>query len=473
MGTGIIDNRTWPDAALSVLLTAVCAAMCASAAVYALNFSIAAGAAVCVCGAAAALLCILLPRCVKNLDAKHLALTVCLLAFGLRAVYVLTVESVPVSDFELLYGAARDLASGDASALEAEYFQLWGYQIPFVLYEALIVSLSGGAAALALLNALWGAMTAGLVFALARRFVSDGAAFAAALLYAVCPDAVMLTPALTNQCISLAFILLGVYLACSPSWRRQLPAGLALAFGDLMRPEGLLALAGLAVALLLTLIRRDGGVKKRAIGFAALLAAYFALKLAVSGAIALSGIAPGGIGNAVPEWKFVLGLDTATLGRYDPKMEYILSIADPEARRAAAAEAIRASLGSCENLFGFFWDKTERFWGAYEESWLGVTSEYIYPLRFFERIFFTAASLLALIGCLGRRESRAETAARGVVFANFFVYLFIEVQPRYRYFVWPFLLMLAAAGIKRLCALVRGGRKTAPAASGHRRGERV
>lgn len=473
MGTGIIDNRTWLDTALSVLLTAICAAMCASAAVYALNFSIAAGAAVCVCGAAAALLCILLPRCVKNLDAKHLALTVCLLAFGLRAVYVLTVESVPVSDFELLYGAARDLASGDASALEAEYFQLWGYQIPFVLYEALIVSLSGGAAALALLNALWGAMTAGLVFALARSFVSDGAAFAAALLYAVCPDAVMLTPALTNQCISLAFILLGVYLACSPSWRRQLPAGLALAFGDLMRPEGLLALAGLAVALLLTLIRRDGGVKKRAIGFAALLAAYFALKLAVSGAIALSGIAPGGIGNAVPEWKFVLGLDTATLGRYDPKMEYILSIADPEARRAAAAEAIRASLGSCENLFGFFWDKTERFWGAYEESWLGVTSEYIYPLRFFERIFFTAASLLALIGCLGRRESRAETAARGVVFANFFVYLFIEVQPRYRYFVWPFLLMLAAAGIKRLCALVRGGRKTAPAASGHRRGERV
>ena len=117
MGTGIIDNRTWPDTALSVLLTAICAAMCASAAVYALNFSIAAGAAVCVCGAAAALLCILLPRCVKNLDAKHLALTVCLLAFGLRAVYVLTVESVPVSDFELLYGAARDLASGVASAL--------------------------------------------------------------------------------------------------------------------------------------------------------------------------------------------------------------------------------------------------------------------------------------------------------------------------------------------------------------------
>ena len=462
MGTGIIDNRTWPDAALSVLLTAICAAMCASAAVYALNFSIAAGAAVCVCGAAAALLCILLPRCVKNLDAKHLALTVCLLAFGLRAVYVLTVESVPVSDFELLYGAARDLASGDASALEAEYFQLWGYQIPFVLYEALIVSLSGGAAALALLNALWGAMTAGLV--------SDGAAFAAALLYAVCPDAVMLTPALTNQCISLAFILLGVYLACSPSWRRQLPAGLALAFGDLMRPEGLLALAGLAVALLLTLIRRDGGVKKRAIGFAALLAAYFALKLAVSGAIALSGIAPGGIGNAVPEWKFVLGLDTATGGMYDAGMEYILDITDASERRAAALDAIRASLdnaGGPGGLLLFFIEKAASFWGRFEDSWLGAANASDALMQYAGRAVFIAACALAALGGAERRTDFASNCVRAVVCANFAAYLLIEAQPRYRYFVLPFVCVLAALGIERAASL------GASLLSGHRRGKSV
>ncbi len=75
-----------------------------------------------------------------------------------------------------------------------------------MLYEALVISLGGGAA-LALLNALWGAITAALVFLLARRFAPDGAAGAAAALYAVCPDAIMLTPVLTNQSVSLAFIL--------------------------------------------------------------------------------------------------------------------------------------------------------------------------------------------------------------------------------------------------------------------------
>ena len=63
-----------------------------------------------------------------------------------------------------------------------------------------------------------------------------------------------------------------------------------------------------------------------------------------------------------------------------------------------------------------------------------------------------AASALALVGCLSRGESAAESLARGTVFANFTVYLFIEVQPRYRHFVWPFLIILAAAGVKRLSA---------------------
>ena len=49
-------------------------------------------------------------------------------------------------------------------------------------------------------------------------------------------------------------------------------------------------------------------------------------------------------------------------------------------------------------------------------------------------------------------SSAAESLARGTVFANFTVYLFIEVQPRYRHFVWPFLIILAAAGVKRLSA---------------------
>ena len=460
------ENRgRWADAALAALFAAVCAAMGAAAVIYVLSASAPAGAAVCAGAVGLTALCALLPRFVGKIAPKRLALAVFIVALALRAAYVLSVESVPVSDFELLYDAARSLAQGSAEALESDYFRLWGYQVPFVLYESLILRLGGGETALALLNALWGAVSALLVFALAARFAGGGAAFAAALLYALCPDALMLTPALTNQCISLAFILLGVYLASSGTWKGAIGAGAALALGDLMRPEAVLALAGLAAAVILALLRREAG--RRALTmFALLVLAYIALKLAVSGAIALSGIAPGGTDNAAPEWKFVLGLDTATGGTYDGELGYILNIQDDVERRAAALDAIRASLersGGVGGVLMFFVRKAASFWGSFEESWLGAANASDTLMRYAGRAVFITMCGLAAAGASTRRADFAARAARAAVCVNFAAYLLIEIQPRYRYFVLPFLCVLAASGIERAMPLL----------SGHRRGKSV
>lgn len=97
---------------------------------------------------------------------------------------------------------------------------------------------------------------------------------------------------------------------------------------------------------------------------AAVFAAYFALNAAASAAVSASGIAPGGIGNSRPEWKFVIGLDTESGGTYSEANEYILDIADDAERREAAGEAIRASLEGCGDLAGFFWGKVEGLWGS-------------------------------------------------------------------------------------------------------------
>ena len=244
-----IKTHTVLDTLLSAVSAAVCAAMLCAAAAYVLLDAPRHGAAICLAGVAAALLLALPARGTRRFSAAKLGAAVALTALAVRAAYTLSVETVPVSDFELLYSAAQEVAGGNPGALSGEYFELWGYQKPFVYYEALVIALGGGTTALGLLNAAWGALTAWLVFAIARRFTSDGAAFAAALLYALSPGAIMLTPVATNQCVSLALILLGVYLAVSGSgWRRAALAGCALAAGNLMRPEGIIAVGGLAAA---------------------------------------------------------------------------------------------------------------------------------------------------------------------------------------------------------------------------------
>lgn len=62
--------------------------------------------------------------------------------------FALLPDAEQVSDFALLYDSAASLAGGDASELSGEYFLHWGYQVPFVLYEALVIRLGGGVGAL-------------------------------------------------------------------------------------------------------------------------------------------------------------------------------------------------------------------------------------------------------------------------------------------------------------------------------------
>lgn len=63
------------------------------------------------------------------------------IGFFLRLLYVFAVDTPPASDYLKLYRAANAYLNNDNSWLKDSYFQLWDYQIPFVLYEAFILNL--------------------------------------------------------------------------------------------------------------------------------------------------------------------------------------------------------------------------------------------------------------------------------------------------------------------------------------------
>lgn len=409
----------------------------------------------------------------RRLSERALPALVVLAALLVRAPFALLPDAEQVSDFALLYDAAKDLAGGDASALSGEYFLRWGYQVPFVLYEALVIRLGGGAAALRVLNLLWTAGASGLVYTLSRRFAGPGAGFSAGLLYAVYPGALILAGVLTNQHISLFFCLLGMWLIVergpfaeggTPASRALYgaAAGLSLSLAGLMRPESVLALAAAVVTAAVLLISRRLSFRRLILPLAAVFAAYFALNAAASAAVSASGIAPGGIGNSRPEWKFILGLDTESGGTYSEADEYILDIADDAERHEAAGEAIRSSLEGCDDLAGFFWGKLEGLWGSQEDlSFVAGGLPLAAELVIAERAAFLLAAALAALGCvsaLRRRAGAAELMGMCALSAAFICYLFIEIQPRYRYGTVPFIFMLAA-GAGRLSYGHRGEKR--------------
>lgn len=395
----------------------------------------------------------------RRLPERALPALVVLAALFVRSPFALLPDAEQVSDFALLYDSAAALAGGDASALSGEYFLHWGYQVPFVLYEALVIRLGGGVGALRVLNLLWTAGASGLVYLFARKFAGPRAGFAAGLLYAVYPGALILAGVLTNQHISLFFCLLGMWLIVErgPFAEGGTPvsralygaaAGLSLSLAGLMRPESVLALASTVVTAAVLLIARHVSFRRLILPLAAVFAAYFALNAAASAAVSASGIAPGGIGNSRPEWKFVIGLDTESGGTYSEANEYILDIADDAERREAAGEAIRASLEGCDDLAGFFWGKLEGLWGSMEDlSFVTGGLPMESALIIAERAAFLLAAALAALGCvaaLRRRAGAAELMDMCALSAAFICYLFIEIQPRYRYGTVPFIFILAA-----------------------------
>jgi len=398
-----------------------------------------------------------------------LALGVCLLA---RLAYMLAVRTPPRSDFQLMYDAALRAASGDFSwtGPEGSYFWRWGYQIPFVLYQALVLRLCPSLWALKAMNLVFMTGIDWLIYQLGRRFLSERAAALSALLYAVYPASIHMAAVLTNQHISTFFLLLGVWILFRHSGLGGMAlSGVCLAAGNLMRPEGVVFLATLlccGASLLVRFPRREV-LLRLAAGVLALLAGFAALSQAAALLLHASGAAPYGIGNRAPEWKFVVGLEATGNGGYSEKHIAVLDIADDGQRKQAARDIIAEEFRACDNIPGFFLRKLELMWASDEFfSWStgfldpgerkfpGVTvGQLITCMELAEKAIYLLVWLalpVAAVQIYRRREEDAAFFCLVAVCGAVCIYLLIEAQPRYRYFMMPLLFALSGLPVQRL-----------------------
>lgn len=406
---------------------------------------------------------------------SYVLLVVLSLSLVVRLLYVAAVPTEPVSDFKGLYEAAQASSMGDFSwsHVSEGYFYFWGYQIPFVLYESIIFRLFHSILMLKLFNIFFMVGINYLLYRIGQFFLSDKAALCVAFIYAVFPGAVMYTSVLTNQHISLFFLLLGVlFFLRSKQWWGLLISGVILAISDLMRPETIVILAAIICCGLLRYVQHPNieSIKRLAITVILMVGCYWMTKKLVELALIWMDIAPNGIGNRMPEWKFVLGLGNIEgYGSYSEEHISIFSIKDDSARRVMVAgiinelfrrpplEIIRFFIGKIR----YFWTDPQALKWSFrnvEDSMLilpGVTA-YAFQVYFqyLERGMLLLVYLLTLpVPILLWKEKKtngAELFCIATVCVMFCVYLFVEVQPRYRYFAIPFWLLIGGMTLEWL-----------------------
>lgn len=404
-----------------------------------------------------------------NIPEKIYITLIIILSFISRLCFIVFVQTPVNGDFLLIFNAAKDVIEGDMSWLQKPFFSVWGYQIPFVYYEAFILKLFGSVFALKLLNVIFMVATNVLIYLIAREFTSPGTAFISAVLYSVYPAPIMLSSVLTNQHISLMFFMLSIYFyLVNPSWRRVLLSGVFLLLGNLTRPEAILIIAAMSVH---TVVCVAGNLKweyiKDALSKTLSIFIAFAILTGLSSVLfKATGAAPDGISNNCPEWKFVLGLDTASNGTYNDRNGYIISIEDRELRQREAKKAISISLSECKNIPLFLYNKTKIMWANMESAswpffhiqrnrpvWKEFSAltfgEAIWNITHFDKSIYMLLHVLLIIACVILWSTPVSHNHRAFFFItliliNYAVYVFIEIQTRYRYFIMPSFFILTA-----------------------------
>lgn len=399
-----------------------------------------------------------------KIKSKYFPLILFGFSFLIRVICVLIIHNEPVSDFAVLYEAAEMLSKGDVSFNTTSYFQTWSYQTGFVIWEAVLLRIVNSIVFLKIVNCAVGAGINLLIYYITKElFNNTTASCTVSIAYMIFPFAVLHTNVLSNSHISAFFLFLGVFLLVKNKQRRNVIqygiSSLCIAFGNILRPDGLILLVALGAVLFFELFGREKVVdivKKAAVFFGT----YFAVAAMASSIIMVTEINPNGLKNEDPLWKFVLGTNYESKGSYsDTDLSLIEDYMEKYDYNYEDAEKqiIKERLHQPMKLFDMMEDKVNTIWWSDGITW-SFSNDFMNNLptivdgirRINRGIWYLVMLLLALSVANYYKFGKSKTInliIPFIIFATFMVYLAIEVQPRYAYMVQIAVFIMAAGGI--------------------------
>ncbi len=196
---------------------------------------------------------------------------------------------------------------------------------------------------------------------------------------------------------------------------------------------------------------------------ALILVGYFGIQGGTETLLRALDIAPNGIGNNYPQWKFFLGLDTTTEYGQWSDHDFSAFRSDGPDRWKLVGDYIRQRFSTCGSVPTFFRNKVSALWTLPDSfAWaMGdmKSTDVVLPgltVEGFKRIvshvqqgMLLMMYVLALPAVLAlrnrRREGRMEDLLMIAILCGIFcVFLVVEVQVRYRYVAVSFLCMVDA-----------------------------
>ncbi len=384
---------------------------------------------------------------VKKVPIRHF--TWFLIAFSLltKLIVVFLVDTPIVGDFVLMYDTAKHMACHNLQTLHP-YFNIWGYQLFHVFYEAAMLSIWNSATFLKILNCLYATGITVLIYQIVKKWGSESSARITSLLYAISLYPLYLNTILGNQQLALFLALLAIYLLLykKQTSRNILLVGILLALSHLERNEGIIYLLTTIIYLFLN----KKSTRQALQNILLVSISFFVITQLSSQAIIHLQINTIGFGNANPEWKFLLGFNEQSNGVYDEQDEFYaqdLTIQHEELIKRITNIKVLPKLFYNKLKIQFLYADFGATFDTLNEGKLNFLKEmsknYVRVMNF----FIIACAFLGTFA----KEKKKETSffsINALLFVG--VYLLIEICARYYFNPQVTFFMLASIGIEMI-----------------------
>lgn len=407
----------------------------------------------------------------SKLEHKKKVLLILLLALVLRVLWLLNINSQPVSDFKTMYLAAESFLQGDRSMFwGTAYIARFPHLTVMVLYMALMIKIfPNPLIAMKFANLALGVLTVYLIYLIVKElFDNKKYGLYATLIAALFPAFLTYTAVFCTENIAMPFYLISIYIFLLVMKRKinseyLLLAGVLLAFGNLFR---MVATVVLIAFVLYILIYEKEKILIKIKKCIFIMVSYWIIIVSVSGILQGMKVTENSLwrGREPAITSILKGTHFESGGRWN-----IEDAALPEAcnfdyyeieKRSKEIILERLTSASPTDLTKFYikkfalqWNLADlggTFWSQLDVPAEDIIIEFSGNKKIVLQIFYTLILILVLIGVFNKNKIKQvrEINFFFIMFGGYIMtYLITETQERYAYIACFVFVIMAIMGI--------------------------
>lgn len=410
----------------------------------------------------------------KILTNKSKLIIVLLWAFIVRVLWLININTVPVSDFNTMYESAK-------SVLQGNYDMMWGtgyiarfpHLTVMTMYMALMLKIFPNALfAMKIVNLILGVVTVYLIYLISREIFEDKKyALVGALISSIFPPFISYTGVFCTENIAIPFYLVSIYiflLACKKKVKPYMfiVSGALLSIGNLFRMVAVIALVAFVMYII---IYTDNKVKEKLKNILMVIVSFVLVLVIASSTLRAFKITENNLWKgAEPAITIILkGTNVEYGGRWNPDDAAIPEKYnfDYDAIDKACKDKIyeRLTTTPISTLASFYLSKYAVQWSEGDLSGIfwsqlnvpddGIIVKFDAGGKVVEQVVYAIILILVFIGLFNKKryKEHSEINLFYILFCGYgLFYLATEMQSRYSYIVCWLFIILAISGFEKI-----------------------